>query len=119
MADTKARPTYAADFIKGDWDKAVYLDNPHTDNLMTVVLALGAEFWTMRRRLMVVEKFLETKSVAERAAIEAFVPSTEEGLAWDKERDEFIARVFSALTRPTAKLASAPPTARVPVLDKK
>ena len=50
MADApKDRPTYAAPFIKGDWDKAVYLDNPHTDNLMTAFVGLGAEHWSLRR----------------------------------------------------------------------
>ena len=41
----KEHQTYATDYVKGDWDKAVYLDNPHTDNLMSAVLNLGAEFW--------------------------------------------------------------------------
>lgn len=118
MAETKKHETYAADFIKGDWDKAVYLDNPHTDNLMTVVLALGAEYWTMRRRLMVVEKILEEKGVAA-ATVESYVPSPELGLAWDKQRDQFIERVYSALTRPTAKLPTTPPTGLVPQLDKR
>lgn len=118
MADTKqARQTHAADFIKGDWDKAVYLDSVHADNLMTVVLALGAEFWTMRRRMMVLEKVMGNDKIA--AAIESYVPSKEEGLAWDKARDEFIERSFAALTRPTAKLPTAPPTGVVPPLDKR
>ena len=44
MAETKTdRPTYTADYIKGDFEKAVYLDNVHTDNLMTAFLGLGAE----------------------------------------------------------------------------
>ena len=117
MADAK-HETHAVDFIKGDWDKAVYLDSPHSDNLMTVVLALGAEFWTMRRRLMVVEKVLEEKGVAA-FVVESYVPSTELGLAWDKQRDDFIERVYSALTRTTAKLPSTPPTGLVPQLDKR
>lgn len=118
MADGKeARQTYAADFIKGDWDKAVYLDSAHSDNLMSVVLALGAEFWTMRRRMMVLEKVLGNDKIA--AAIESYVPSKEEGLAWDKSRDEFIERTFSVLTRPTAALPTTPPTEIVPPLGKR
>ena len=39
MADTKSnRQTYTADFIKGDFEKAVYLDSVHSDNLMTAFL---------------------------------------------------------------------------------
>jgi len=117
MAETK-HEAHAVPFIKGDWDKAVYLDNPHTDNLMSTVLALGAEVWTMRRRMMVLEKLLEEKGVSPEA-VESYVPSKELGLAWDEKRDEFITRSFSALTRTTAKLPTTPPTGLVPVLDKR
>ena len=117
MAETKHEP-HAVPFIKGDWDKAVYTDNPHTDNLMTVVLALGAEVWTVRRRMMVLEKVLEEKGVSPEV-VESYVPSKELGLAWDQQRDEFISRTYSALTRMTAKLPSTPPTGLVPVLDKR
>jgi hypothetical protein len=118
MADSKEpRQTYAANFIKGDWDKAVYLDSVHADNLVSVVLALGAEVWTMRRRMMVLEKVMGNDKVA--AAIESYVPSKEEGLAWDTARDEFIERTFSALTRTTANLPTTPPTGVVPPFGSK
>ena len=107
MADPK--PTYAAPFIKGDWDKAVYLDSPHTDNLMTAFLSLGAEFWAMRRRMMVLEKFLGEKRVVNLAAIEAYNPTPEEKATWEAERDDYIKRVFSVLTRETAAVGGAPP----------
>ena len=61
--DKKNRPTYAADFVKGDFEKAVYLDSVHSDNLMTAFLGLGAEHWALRRRLMVLERFMAEKGV--------------------------------------------------------
>ena len=49
MADTKSkRQNYTADFFKGDFEKAVYLDSVHSDNLMTAFLGLGAEHWALR-----------------------------------------------------------------------
>ena len=120
MADAKKeRQTYATEYVKGDWDKAVYLDNPHTDNLMSAVLNLGAEFWAMRRRQMVVEKLLDQKGTISRAAIEAYNPTEEERAAWTAERDDFIERTFSVLTRVTDKVGGAMPAAKVPPLNKR
>lgn len=111
MADVKKdRPTYATEFIKGDWDKAVYLDNPHVDNLMTAFLGLGAEHWALRRRVMVIEKFLEQEKIASPAVIDSYTPTVAEKIAWEKDRDEFIERIFSVLTRQTTKVAGAPPS---------
>jgi hypothetical protein len=111
MADVKKdRPTYATEFIKGDWDKAVYLDNPHVDNLMTAFLGLGAEHWALRRRVMVIEKFLEQKKISSPEVIDAYVPTGDEKVAWEKDRDEFIERIFSVLTRQKTKVAGAPPS---------
>ncbi len=115
MADTaKDRPTYTTEYVKGDWDQAYYLDNPHTDNIMTALLGLGAEVWAIRRRNMVLEKFLAQNGTIDPAAIEAYVPTAEERAAWEKERDDFIDRVFAVLTRPTIKIPTEVPTARTP-----
>ena len=115
MAEIKSdHTTYAAPFIKGDWDKAVYLDNPHVDNLMTAFVGLGAEFWTMRRRMMVLEAFLAKSKVVDLTALEAYEPSAEQKVAWDAERDDFIKRTFSVLTRETSQQASNVPTGLVP-----
>ncbi len=119
MADAKKeRPTYAVDYIKGDWDKVVYTDNPHIDNLMDAILGLGAELWTLKRRTMVIEKFLDEKHVALKAQIEAYVPTEQERDTWAKERDDYIARVFSVLTRVTASTGGAIPTGKVPPINR-
>lgn len=76
MADT--RQTHAIEYVKGDWDKAQYLPDPHVDNLTAVVMGLGTEFWAMRRRMMVIESLLEQNKVVNRAAIEAYRPTEAE-----------------------------------------
>jgi hypothetical protein len=98
-------PTYAADFLKGDWDKSVFLGNPHIDNLMTALVGLGGEYWAVRRRLLVVERMLAAKSVLDPAEIESFQPTEDERALWDKERDDFIRRVFGALVREVADVS--------------
>jgi hypothetical protein len=115
MADEKSkRPTFAAAYVKADFEKAVYLDNVHADNLMTAFLGLGAEHWALRRRVKVLEKFMAAGKVIDPAKVEAYDPTPEEKAAWDAERDDFIQRTFGVLTRDTATVAGAVPTEKVP-----
>ena len=48
----EAERSKAAPFIPADTGSAIFLDNPHLDNLMTVVIALGAEIWADRQRIL-------------------------------------------------------------------
>ena len=104
MAETKKtdRPTYASDFIKGDTDQAVFLGNPHIDNLMTVVIALGAEIWSDRQRLRIVEKLMASKGKVTPEMVEQYVPSEEEKAAWQSEREAMVKRVYAVLSRDTS-----------------
>jgi len=114
MADsTPNRPAYTADYIKGDFERAVYLDSVHSDNLMTAFLGLGAEHWALRRRVMVLEKFMAENKVIDPALVEAYEPTQEEKIAWEAERDDFIERTFSVLTRETIAIASEVPKEKV------
>lgn len=97
----KDHPTYAAPHFDGDWKRSVFLDSPHVDNMMTALLHLGAEFWTLKRRTLVLEKFLDERSLVDRAEVDAYMPNASEVVAWGEERDAFIDRVFSVLTRTT------------------
>jgi hypothetical protein len=110
MSDQKPRPGYASDFVKGDFDRAVYLGNPHVDNLMAVVTALGAENWTMRRRLLVLERFLAERKLLDPEALEAYEPTAAEKAAWEAERDDFMDRVFGVLMRPTGNVTGVIPS---------
>jgi hypothetical protein len=110
MTEKTTRPGYATDFVKGDFDRSVYLGNPHVDNLMAVVTALGAENWTMRRRLMVLERFLAEKKVLDLAAYEAYEPDAAEKAAWDEEREDFMERVFAVLMRSTGPVQGEMPS---------
>jgi hypothetical protein len=112
------RPTHAAEYIKGDWDKSVFLGNPHVDNLMTALLGLGGEHWALQRRLMVVENLLATRCGIEPAEIESYLPSEEDERLWERRRDDFIERVFAVLVRETANVSgpidTSNPTLRPP-----
>ena len=101
--DSKSHEEFTVPAIKGAWDKAVYTDSPHIDNLMSAMLQMGTEFWALKRRQMVVEKLLEDKKHVTEAAIDAYQPSEKELAKWDTARDDFIQRVFTVFTREVEK----------------
>ncbi len=100
-------PQVDVDFVKSDYDKALILDSVHTDNLMSAVLNLAAEVWVVRRRLIISETLASQKVLATAAAIDAYNPTPQEKAAWEKERDVFIDRTLSVLTRPAKRIESA------------
>jgi hypothetical protein len=91
-------PPSADGFIPSNSDNISLFDQQIVDNLMHVVIAMGAELWTMRRRMFVTEKVLEKVGVSTHD-IENYLPSDEEKAAWAAERDVFVARTFDALAR--------------------
>jgi hypothetical protein len=102
--EKKAGGTKAAsDFIKGDTDVAVFLGNPHIDNLMSIVIALGAEVWADRQRAKIIEHLLSTKGKVTTEMIEQYVPTDEQRAAWAKERDAMAKRVYAVMARDTSK----------------
>lgn len=92
----------AAPFIAADTDAAIFLGNPHIDNLMSVVIALGAEIWADRQRIKVIERLMETEGMATTEMVEAYVPTDAEKEAWEAERVEMVERVYSVLSRDTS-----------------
>jgi len=99
--------TFAAEFIKGDDEQAVMLGNPILDNMMTALISLGAEVWTTRRRVKVLERVLEDKGVSAEM-IEGYMPTDDDNASWQKERDAFIQRTFGPLSRHGDKPLDAP-----------
>jgi len=101
------KPHSATDFVKSDYDKALILDSVHADNMMAAMMNLAAELWVVRRRLMISEKLADQKVFATAEAIDAYKPTKEETAAWKQERDVFIDRTLSVLTRRAVKLEGA------------
>ena len=101
------RPTFASDFIPADIDKAVFLGNPILDNMMTSLIALGAEVWSNRRRMKVIEALLAEQGVTNEM-VEQYMPSTEKEAEWQKDRDRFIDLAYSPLLREGSLPVSAP-----------
>jgi len=104
MTDTvdKAR-SKASEYIKTDNDSAVFLGNPHTANLMSVVIALGGAIWADRQRMRIIETLLEKEGNVTNAMIEAYEPSEEETAAWESDRNAMVERVYAVLSRDTSQ----------------
>lgn len=110
MADPKSeRAGYAAEFIKGDWATARYVKDQDVDNLLSVVVNLGAELWATRRRQMVVESLLAKNKLVSAHSIESYQPSEAERAAWAAERDDTIERIYSVLQRVSHPTGGVPP----------
>ncbi len=98
QTDKTARKSAADGFVFADSDNISMFADQTVDNLMHVAIALGAELWALRRRVMTLEKVLEEVGVTSED-IEKYMPSVEEQARWKDERDIFIKRIFSGLER--------------------
>ncbi|MBM3515822.1 MAG: hypothetical protein FJX59_19220 [Alphaproteobacteria bacterium] len=99
MAESKGkRQEYTTDFIKADIGNVSFLGNVHIDNIMTALIAMGAEIWTDRRRIRVLESLLEKKGVT-RDMVEQYVPTAEEEATWKKEREVLVDRMYGQFAR--------------------
>ena len=102
MGMSKDRPTFTTEHIKADVDEAVFLGNPLLDNMLSCMIAMGAEIWSTKRRGKVLESLLAEKGVTAEM-MEAYVPSEEQITEWNTERDAMVRRMFSYLERDGSK----------------
>ena len=108
MADkTYDRETYTTDFFKADTSRAVFMGDVVTDNMMTAIVALGAEVWASNQRQKILEALLAEKGVTAEM-IESFKPSEEQRAQWSAERDEFVKRTVQVLGREGDLKTSSP-----------
>jgi hypothetical protein len=85
-------------FIDADSDNISLFPQQVVDNMMHVLIDMGAELWAVRRRMAILERVLEKVGVSSND-VEQYTPSAEDQRAWQQERDIFIRRAFGALTR--------------------
>lgn len=74
-----------------------FLDNPDTERVMNITLALMQEFAVMRERMDTIERLLERDGQVTKAAIDAFEPSKAEAEERGLWTQEFIARCLRIL----------------------
>lgn len=99
--DNVGRLGAETDFVKHDSENMVLLGNAHIDNLMHMVVALGAEMWTGQQRVKIMETLLTKHGKVTTEMIEQYVPTEEEQAQWDAERKAMVDRVYSVMAKNT------------------
>ncbi|MFN6514194.1 MAG: hypothetical protein RMY29_006815 [Nostoc sp. CreGUA01] len=74
--------------------RPVYLENPQTDKLLAMVMALTGEVSVLRDRLDTIERLLEVKGILSASDIEGYQPDAKIIHEREKWRAEYIARVL-------------------------
>ena len=73
------------------------LKDPEADKLFGVVLSLGAEVWTLRDRVNLLEEVLESKGIDVKAAIDERARDNDRVPELERDRDAFMERFLRAL----------------------
>ena len=97
MAESTLRDaleTHTHEYVKADYDRAVFHSDPMIDSLFTALTALSSNVWTVQRRLRIMEILLEKHGSVTREMMEQYVPSEEEAARMKEERDEFVAEIY-------------------------
>ncbi len=107
MAESKSgRPTYATNFIKTDVENVAFLGNVHVDNIVTTLMAMGNEMWSMRKRMHILETVLEDKGV-KADVIEKYIPTAAQEQAWAKEREIWVDRFWGHFAKNSGEFTFA------------
>lgn len=77
--------------------RPVYFDDPQTDKVLAIVMALIGEVSVLRERLDTIERLLEAKDILAIADIEAYLPDDSVAKEREQWRAEYIARVLRVL----------------------
>ena len=74
--------------------RPAYFDDPATDRLMSLAMALAGEVSVLRERLDTMERLLEKSGALTRAEIEAFAPDRDAARERGEATRAYIARVM-------------------------
>ncbi len=77
--------------------RPVYFDDPQSDKLLAIVMALTSEVSVLHERLDTLERLLQTKGILSIAEIEAYQPDDEVAKEREQWRADYIARVLLVL----------------------
>lgn len=94
--DKGKRETYVSPPVPYDFGAQELLGNPALDNVVTCLVAMGAEVWATRRRLSAMEALLADRGVSA-SEVSAYVPTEEQEKEWEAERNRFIELTLAPL----------------------
>lgn len=77
--------------------RPAFFDDPAVDSLLSMVIELSAEVWTLKERLAAIEDLAQKKALFKTDDIESHVLSKTRTDTLFKEREEFTARLFRTI----------------------
>ena len=96
--DNSGRKTYTTNVYTADIDAVSFLGNTHIDNVVTALLAMGAELWTTRKRVHVLESVLRKNGITPEQ-VEKYEATEDEQASWKAEREQMVERLYGHFGR--------------------
>lgn len=90
-----------------------FFEDPATDQLMSVVLALAQELSVLRDRVDSIERLLDQKGSLTRAELEAFRPDPRAEAERQQRRADYLQRLFRVIRHEAGRYPSAEAERRV------
>jgi hypothetical protein len=90
---------------KAKGKRPAYFDDPATDRLLSIVMAVAGEVSVLRQRLDTVERLLDAKGTISRADIEAYAPDRDAGYERGLATREYIARILRGVQQDMEAIA--------------
>ena len=84
--------------------RSEFFDDPAVDHLMSMVLALGSDLWSLRERVYVLESVAESKGLMLQDDIESYELSETQQAELSRMRQEFIERMMFVLKEEVEQL---------------
>ena len=84
--------------------RSVFFEDPAVDHLMSMVLALGSDLWSLRERVYVLESVAESKGILLSEDVEGFELTQAQQQELADMRQEFIDRMMFVLKEEVEQL---------------
>jgi hypothetical protein len=94
---------------KAKGKRPAYFDDPATDRLLSITMALAAELSVTRERLDTLERLLDAKGVVARDAVESYRPDREAAYERGVATREYIARILRGVQQDMEAIAEVEP----------
>jgi predicted nucleic acid-binding Zn-ribbon protein len=82
---------------KAKGKRPIYFDDPQTDKLLAIVMALAGEVSVLRERLDTLERLVQGKGILSIAEIEAYQPDEQVVQEREQQRTDYIARLLRVI----------------------
>ena len=96
--------------VKPKGKRPQYFDNPESDRILSILMAVAGEVSVLRERLDTVERLLDAKGTISRADIEAYVPDRQAGAERGLLTKEYVARILRGVQQDMEAMAERGPS---------